>query len=152
MPTEEEAGRFVKDFVPVNATLDPDVPYAMNNLTSPAIFTELKRSQDIGMRSAARVLDERFEEFAGLFGRRYSRVMCHETEDADTVVVCMGSMSGTVKHVVNELRASGKKVGVARVATFRPFPYKELAEALKGAKTVARHRPRLRHGLLRPAL
>ena len=123
VPTEEEAGRFVKDFVPVNATLDPDVPYAMNNLTSPAIFTELKRSQDIGMRSAAKVLDERFEEFAGLFGRRYSRVMCHETEDADTVVVCMGSMSGTVKHVVNELRASGKKVGVARVATFRhPSP------------------------------
>ena len=137
VPTEEEAGRFVRDFVPVNATLDPDVLYAMNNLTSPAIFTELKRSQDIGMRSAAKVLDERFEEFAGLFGRRYSRVMCHETEDADTVVVCMGSMSGTVKHVVNELRASGKKVGIARVATFRPFPYRELAEALKGAKTVA---------------
>ena len=137
VPTVEEAAQFVKDFVPVNARLDPDVPYAMNNLTSPAIFTELKKSQDIGMRSAAKVLDERFEEFAGLFGRKYARVMCHETEDADTVVVCMGSMSGTVKHVVNELRAAGQKVGVARVATFRPFPYRELAEALKNAKNVA---------------
>ena len=137
VPTVEEAAQFVKDFVPVNARLDPDVPYAMNNLTSPAIFTELKKSQDIGMRSAAKVLDERFEEFAGLFGRKYARVMCHETEDADTVVVCMGSMSGTVKHVVNELRAAGQKEGVARVATFRPFPYRELAEALKNAKNVA---------------
>ena len=137
VPTEEEAARFVSDFNPVNATLDPDTPYAMNNLTSPAIFTELKRSQDIGMRSAAGVLDERFEEFASLFGRKYARVMCHETEDAETVVVCMGSMSGTVKHVVNELRAAGKKVGIARVATFRPFPYRELAEALKGAKNIA---------------
>ena len=137
VPTEEEAAQFVHDFEPVNAVLDPDLPYAMNNLTSPAIFTELKKSQDIGMRSAAAVLDERFDEFAGIFGRKYSRVMCHETEDADTVVVCMGSMSGTVKHVVNDLRASGRKVGVARVASFRPFPYKELAQALKGAKSVA---------------
>lgn len=137
VPTDEEASQFIHEFKPVNATLDPEVPYAMNNLTSPAIFTELKKSQDIGMRAAAKVLDERFEEFGGIFGRKYARVMCHETEDADTIVVCMGSMAGTVKHVVNELRESGRKVGIARVTTFRPFPYKELARALSGAKNVA---------------
>lgn len=53
VPTEEEAERFVKEFKPVNAHLDTDLPYAMNNLTSPAIFTEIKRSQDLGMRAAA---------------------------------------------------------------------------------------------------
>lgn len=47
----------------------------MNNLTSPAIFTEIKRSQDLGMRAAAGVMDERFEEFGELFGRKYGRIM-----------------------------------------------------------------------------
>ena len=48
----------------------------------------------------------------------------------------MGSMSGTVQHVVHQLRAEGKKVGIARVVAFRPFPQKDLAKALKGAKNV----------------
>lgn len=137
VPSVEEAGRFIQDFKPVNAWLDTDHPYAIDNLTSPAIFTEIKRSQDLGMRAAAGVLDQRFEEFEKLFGRCYGRVMCDGVEDADTVVVCMGSMAGTVQHVVRQLRAEGKKVGIARVVAFRPFPQREIAEALKNAKTVA---------------
>lgn len=137
VPSVEEAERFIQDFKPVNAWLDPDHPYAIDNLTSPAIFTEIKRSQDLGMRAATGVLDERFTEFEQLFGRRYDRVMCDGVEDADTVIVCMGSMSGTVQHVVHELRSQGQKVGIARVVSFRPFPQKEIAEALKNAKTVA---------------
>lgn len=137
VPTEEEAERFITDFKPVNAILNPDLPYAINNLTSPAIFTEIKRSQDLGMRAASGVLDERFQQFEELFGRKYGRIMCENVEDADTVVVCMGSMSGTVKHVVNQLRAEGKKVGLLRVVSFRPFPAKEVAAALKNVKTIA---------------
>ena len=137
VPTEEEAERFITDFNPVNAVLDPELPYAINNLTSPAIFTEIKRSQDLGMRAAAGVLDERFEQFGELFGRRYGRILCEDVEDADTVVVCMGSMAGTVQHVVRQLREEGKKVGILRVVAFRPFPAKEVAEALKNAKNVA---------------
>lgn len=137
VPTEEEAERFITDFNPANAVLDPELPYAINNLTSPAIFTEIKRSQDLGMRAAAGVLDERFEQFGELFGRRYGRILCENVEDADTVVVCMGSMAGTVQHVVRQLREEGKKVGILRVVAFRPFPAKEVAEALKNAKNVA---------------
>ena len=137
VPTEEEAERFIGEFQPVNAVLDTDMPYAVDNLTSPAIFTELKRSQDLGMRASAAVLDERFTEFARIFGRQYARVLCDGTEDADTVVVCMGSMSGTVRHVVHQLRREGKKVGIARVVCFRPFPKEEVAAALKNVKNVA---------------
>ena len=137
VPTEDEAERFISEFRPVNAQLNTDMPYAIDNLSSPAIFTEIKRSQDLGMRAAAAVLDERFEEFDKIFGRKYARVMCDGVEDADTVIVCMGSMSGTVKHVVKEMRAAGRKVGICRVVAFRPFPAKEVAEALKGAKNIA---------------
>ena len=135
--TEDEAERFISEFRPVNAQLNTDMPYAIDNLSSPAIFTEIKRSQDLGMRAAAAVLDERFEEFDKIFGRKYARVMCDGVEDADTVIVCMGSMSGTVRHVVRQLRSESKKVGIARVVCFRPFPKTELAEALRGVKNVA---------------
>ena len=134
VPTEDEAERFISEFRPVNAQLNTDMPYAIDNLSSPAIFTEIKRSQDLGMRAAAAVLDERFEEFDKIFGRKYARVMCDGVEDADTVIVCMGSMSGTVRHVVRQLRSESKKVGIA---CFRPFPKTELAEALRGVKNVA---------------
>ena len=137
VPTEDEAERFISEFRPVNAQLNTDMPYALDNLSSPAIFTEIKRSQDLGMRAAAAVLDERFEEFDKIFGRKYARVMCDGVEDADTVIVCMGSMSGTVRHVVRQLRSESKKVGIARVVCFRPFPKTELAEALRGVKNVA---------------
>ena len=137
VPTEDEAERFISEFRPVNAQLNTDMPYAIDNLISPAIFTEIKRSQDLGMRAAAAVLDERFEEFDKIFGRKYARVMCDGVEDADTVIVCMGSMSGTVRHVVRQLRSESKKVGIARVVCFRPFPKTELAEALRGVKNVA---------------
>lgn len=137
VPTEDEAERFISEFRPVNAQLNTDMPYAIDNLSSPAIFTEIKRSQDLGMRADAAVLDERFEEFDKIFGRKYARVMCDGVEDADTVIVCMGSMSGTVRHVVRQLRSESKKVGIARVVCFRPFPKTELAEALRGVKNVA---------------
>ncbi|WP_312641114.1 transketolase C-terminal domain-containing protein [Hydrogenoanaerobacterium sp.] len=137
VPDPEEAERFIGTFQPVNLHLDTDYPYAMDNLTSPAIFTELKHSQAQGMEASAAVLDERFAEFAQVFGRSYGRVMCDTTQDADTVIVCMGSMAGTVQHVVRELRAQGKKVGIVRVVAFRPFPKEEMANALKGIKNVA---------------
>lgn len=89
------------------------------------------------MRSAAKVLDERFEEFAQIFGRKYGRIMCDGVEDADTVLLCMGSMAGTAKHVVKLLREAGKKVGICRVVAFRPFPTKEVAAALQNAKNIA---------------
>lgn len=137
VPTENEALRFIGSFQPVNAWLDTDCPYAIDNLTSPAIFTELKWSQDQGMRAAAHVLDEYFNAFADIFSRRYGRIMCSHRKGAETLVVCMGSMAGTVEHVVGALRRQGKAVGLVRVVAFRPFPARELAEELRGAKTIA---------------
>ena len=137
VPDIEESGRYIGPFVPNNFTLDPDNPYAINNLTSPGIFTEIKYAQKLGMDNAAGVLDQNFAEFATIFGRSYGRVEEYETADAETILVCMGSMSGTALHVVRGLRAAGKKVGLLRVVSFRPFPKKLVANALKNAKNVA---------------
>lgn len=137
VPDETEAERFIQTYVPVNFTLDPDHPYAIDNLTSPDIFTEIKYSQKRGMDKAAEVLDERFAEFADIFHRTYGRVEAVAVEGADTVIVCMGSMAGTAQFVAKKLRRAGRKVGVLRVVSFRPFPKKEVADLLKGIKIVA---------------
>ena len=108
VPTEEEAERFVKEFKPVNAHLDTDLPYAMNNLTSPAIFTEIKRSQDLGMRAAAGVMDERFEEFGELFGRKYGRIKAN----AYSFVAGLGGRDiweQTVENVIDKAEELGAK-------------------------------------------
>lgn len=137
VPDEIEAENYIKEFVPNNFTLDPNNPYAINNLSSPAIFTELKFGQKIAMDNAEGVLEENFEEFSKVFGRNYSLIEPYEVEDAETVLVCMGSMTGTAKHVVKELRAQGKKVGLLRITSFRPFPKKKVAECLKKVKNIA---------------
>jgi len=137
VPTDEEAGKFIGKFEINNLILDVDNPYAINNLSSPEIFTEYKYSQKQGMDAAVEVLEEKFNEFNKIFGRKYSLIESYFTEDAETVIVCLGSMSGTVLHTVRELRKQNKKVGLVRVVSFRPFPMKILSEALKNIKNVA---------------
>ncbi|MGD8399807.1 MAG: pyruvate ferredoxin oxidoreductase [Bacillota bacterium] len=137
VPAMSEAERFITTFKPNNFTLDPEMPYAIDNLTSPGIFTEIKYAQKQGMDNAAPVLDENFKEFAELFGRSYGRVEGYCLDDAETVLLCMGSMSGTAKHVVGNLRKNGKKVGLLRIVAFRPFPKQEVAALLRGVKNIA---------------
>lgn len=137
IPTNDEADKFIKEFKIDNLSLDPEEPYAINNLTSPEIFTEIKKSQDDGMRKASAIVDDLFHEFNSIFNRKYSRLEYDNLEDADYVIICMGSMSGTVKHTVRQLRNRGLKVGVIRVIMFRPFPHKELGTLLRKVKNIS---------------
>ena len=77
------------------------------------------------------------KDFASVSGRSYDIFEKYKTEDAEHIIVLMGSTVGTAKNVVDELREQGKKVGLLKIKLFRPFPYKEVAEILKNAKNVA---------------
>lgn len=137
VPDNIEASRFIQEFVPNNLTLDPMMPYAINNLSSPDIFTEIKYEQKTAMDMSEKVLNENFEKFNEVFDREYSTVEEYKTEDAETVLVCLGSMSGTAKHVVDIMRDSGKKVGLLRIVSFRPFPKSQVAKLLDGRPNIA---------------
>lgn len=137
VPEHDEAHKFIQDFIPNNFTLDPSTPYAINNLSSPDIFTELKYEQKLAMDISEEVLSENFTKFNEIFSRQYSTVETHRIEDAETVLVCMGSMSGTAKYVVDSMRESGEKVGLLRIISFRPFPKKVVTKVLEGKKNVA---------------
>lgn len=135
-PDQDTVDKFLGEYVAKNAYLDTKDPMFINDLVSPNEFTEMRYQQKIGFENALRIIPEIQKEFYEIFGRKLSLIEEYRTEDADVVLVTLGSMSGTAKHVVNELREEGVKVGVLKIVSFRPFPGELIKEALKDKKVV----------------
>lgn len=136
VPTQEEVDDFIGEFRPKNMYLDPTDPMFCCDLTGPEEFTEMRYQQKIGLDNARTVVDEVQREFEQRFGRRMFEVEPYMLEDADAAIVALGSMCGTVKYVVNQLRAEGKKVGMLKITMFRPFPADLVRKALKNVPVV----------------
>ena len=136
LPDQAEVDAYLPPYVNSNLCLDPENPVFVNPLCPTSEFSEMRYQQHVGFQKAMQVLPEAMVDFGKQFGRNYGLIEAYKTEDADAVLVTLGSMSGTVKHVVNEYRAKGKKVGVLRITSFRPFPGAMIAKALAGAKSI----------------
>ena len=78
-----------------------------------------------------------WDEFGKKFGRRYTPVETYRAEDAELLLLMMGSFSQTAEVAVDALRQKGKKVGLVRIRLWRPFPFAELRQAVRGAKVLA---------------
>ncbi len=117
--------------------LDTANPVAMGSYTNAEPHYEVKKSQRAAMEAARAVIKEYGDKWAQVSGRTFDMVDCYECDDAEYVVVVIGSCAGNVRHVARQLRAQGKKVGVARIRVYRPFPAAELVQALGSAKAVA---------------
>ncbi|NPA75696.1 MAG: pyruvate ferredoxin oxidoreductase [Euryarchaeota archaeon] len=137
MPEQSDVDEFLGEFVPHYVTLDPEKPATLGSFGFPEHYMEFKFAQWVAMERAKKVIDEVFAEFEKKFGRKYQKVTPEFTEDADIIFVTIGSMSGTTREFIKKMRAQGKKVGMVKITTFRPFPKEELKEALKNAKVVA---------------
>jgi pyruvate ferredoxin oxidoreductase alpha subunit len=136
VPEQKTVDQFLPKYESKNLYLDPGDPMFINNLTSPGDFSEMRFQQKTAFENALKVIPEVQEEFLSTFARRLEMVECYRSEDADIVLVTIGSMSGTAKHVINKMRKAGHKVGVIKITTFRPFPVEKVAEALKGKKFI----------------
>ena len=119
--------------------LDPDNPMTMGPIALQNYYFEFKRQQEEAMRLALKKIQEVNAEYAKISGRSYGNGLIepHKLEDAEIIVICLGSTSGTLKVVVDELREQGIKAGLLRLRTFRPLPVEELRNALKNAKAIA---------------
>ncbi|AGB04938.1 2-oxoacid:ferredoxin oxidoreductase, alpha subunit [Aciduliprofundum sp. MAR08-339] len=137
LPEQRDVDDFIGEFVPHYVTLDPEKPATLGAFGFPEYFMEFKYGQWIAMERAKKVIDEVFSEFEERFGRTYKKVYPEFMEDADIVLITMGSMTSTTREFVKRLRAQGKKVGLLKITTFRPFPKEELKELLKGVKVAA---------------
>jgi pyruvate ferredoxin oxidoreductase alpha subunit len=96
----------------------------------PDYYFELRHQQLAAMHAALDAFDEIAWEYAVLSGRRYHAVELYELDGAEHVIVCLGSTGGTVKDVVDAMRAEGDAVGLVQVRSFRPFPRADVRAAL----------------------
>jgi pyruvate ferredoxin oxidoreductase alpha subunit len=137
MITQEQADSYVPAFKPYHR-LDADDPISFGLFASPDYYMEFRYAIDQAMNQARSVLPEAGRVFSEMFGRDYSGLVEeYRLEDADCAIVAMGSICGTVKDAVDEMRNDGKKVGLLKLRAFRPFPVKEVQKALSGVSTVA---------------
>ena len=135
VPDREEIAKFLPPYKPT-LRLDPTNPVTIGPVGLPEIYTEARKAQDEALKASKPVIQEIFNDFATQFGRQYKLVETYKTEDADTIIVAMGSVAQTAMTAIEAMRAKGKKIGMARIRVFRPFPAAELVEAIKGAKNL----------------
>ena len=119
--------------------LDPDNPMTMGPIALPNYYFEFKRQQEEAMKNALKVIQHVHDEYADLTGRRYGNALieAYRMDDAEIATICVGSVAGTTKEVVDELRNGGVKAGLVRLRTFRPFPAEELRTALENVRAAA---------------
>ena len=118
--------------------MDVKDPMSFGCFTEPDKCMEGRWMIHDACRRSLGVIEEVSAEFARAFGRNSGGLLEeYKSKDADTILVGKGSICGTIKDVVDELREKGQKVGLVRIKTFRPFPRQQLYEAVKGAKRIA---------------
>jgi len=127
---DETVRRFVGDYSIPHAVLDVAHPTTQGPFAMPDYYFELRHAQTRALESVADVLADVAAEFEDVAGRRYGSVERYRLDDAERAIVALGSTAGTVKDVVDELRADGERVGLLRLVSFRPFPAAEVAAAL----------------------
>jgi len=138
IPEQDKVKKFLPDY---NALykLDTAHPISMGLLADPNYYMETRFAIQETMQESIGYLADISKKFNTVFGRDYKDFLVEEYQikDAEKVIVAMGSVCGTIKEVVDEQRAKGKKVGLLRIITYRPFPYARVYEALKDIPKVA---------------
>ncbi len=132
----EELGDYLPPFEPM-IRLNPRKPVTMGPASTPGMYTEAKKAQEEALVNSRPIIDEAWEEFGKRFGRHYKAVETYKTDDAELVIVIMGSLAGNARQAVDAMRNEGRKVGLAYLRLFRPFPEEDLRRELSGASVVA---------------
>lgn len=135
VPEQAEVDKFLPKYQPKHVFVDPDYPMSLGTGVMPQ-YPSFKMQQYRAMQDAKQVIRDVCMEYAELFGRHYDLVEMYRTEDADLIVVAMGTVVSILREKVDEYRQKGKKVGLLKLRVFRPFPEDEVRQALSGAKKV----------------
>ncbi|MDQ1340685.1 MAG: pyruvate ferredoxin oxidoreductase alpha subunit [Campylobacterota bacterium] len=134
---DEDAYKFIGDYIAKNPMLDANNPVTYGAQTEGEWHFEHKMRQNYAIVNSIDVIKKVFKDFEEFSGRKYSVIETHKVEDADEIIVAIGSVVGTVEMTIDKLRAEGKKVGLVAIRSWRPFPKEEVANAIKNAKTIA---------------
>jgi pyruvate ferredoxin oxidoreductase alpha subunit len=136
IPSQEQVDAFLPPYEPVQV-LDPADPISIGAMVGPDAFTEVRFLQHYKQNLALRLLPELAAEFKQRFGRDSGGLLrAYRADDAELLVVAMGSINGTIKDTIDEMRADGVRIGLVTLVAFRPFPAAALRELLVRAKNV----------------
>ncbi len=136
IPTQEQVDGFLPAFQP-RQMLDPEEPISIGAMVGPEAFMEVKYLAHAKQMQALEVIPQIAENFETAFGRRCGGLIdSYRAEDAETIVVALGSVLGTIKDTVDELREQGVRIGVVAIKSFRPFPLGAVRAALGHAQRV----------------
>jgi pyruvate ferredoxin oxidoreductase alpha subunit len=136
MPSQEQVDRFLPPYEP-RQVLDPNEPVTIGAMVGPEAFTEVRYLAHAKQMQALDLIPQIAAEFKKEFGRDSGGLIkTYKTEDADTIVIALGSVLGTIKDTVDDLRAEGVKVGVLGITSYRPFPISAIRDATAHAKRI----------------
>lgn len=135
IPSEEQVDRFLPE-LRQEITLDTDNPLTLG---IPAMegYTEFRQQVQKAMDNALAVIDKAHKEFEKVTGRRYDIIDQYQMEGAEYAIIGIGANASIMKNAVSEMRKKGVPVGMLRLRVVRPFPYRLLADCLKGVKRIA---------------
>ena len=115
-------------------TLHPDKPLTMGAFAGPEVYSEIKKAQDEALKASYPHILKAWDKWGKLSGRYYRPIEELHTGDAETLFLAMGSFGETAAEAVELMRSQGRKVGLLKLRLWRPFPFKELCRAVKGAR------------------
>lgn len=130
---EEEFNGFIPP-LKLPLPLDPNHPVTMGAFAPPVIYSECRKAQEAALRSTMEAIIKVWKEFGDRFGRYYNPVETYRAEDAETLLIAMGSFTETATIAIDNMRAKGEKVGMIRLRLWRPFPFEELKSVVCAAK------------------
>lgn len=134
---DEEAYRFIGDYKPKNAMLDFSKPATYGAQTEEDWHFEHKAQLHNAIMNSMPIIERTFKEFEALTGRKYNVVEQYQTDDAEVIIVALGTTVESARIAAQRAREKGIKAGVVSIRVLRPFPYEELGKALKNCKAVA---------------
>ena len=138
VPPREKVDRFLPRYDRGDLLLHPDNPITVAPQANEDWVIEIRRQNDEAMKRATTVIEEAYADFRKVFGRGPENPWFEEymMEDAEVVLVGMGTISLPIKVAIREMRAKGQKVGLLRLRWFRPFPTEKLVAALTNAQAI----------------
>jgi pyruvate ferredoxin oxidoreductase alpha subunit len=136
MPSQAEVDAYLPPFAP-RQVLDPDEPVTIGAMVGPEAFTEVRYLAHHKQMQALDLIPQFAAAFEAQFGRASGGLLrTYRTDDAETIVVALGSLNGTVQEAVDGMRARGVRIGSVSLGAFRPFPLAAVRAALQGAQRV----------------
>lgn len=139
IPTKVMVNRFLPKYKPTHAYLDPKKPMTLGPVGFPNTYMYFKHDQQKAMLGTLSAIKKANSDFKKRFRRGYGDglIETYKIDDAKYAVVGMGTVCGTSRVVVDKLRKEGKKIGLIKIRSFRPFPAEDLAKTTKKLKALA---------------